>query len=731
MSWKWLASVWTALLCFTMAAVSHAQAQAGNMEAEPRELHPPEMVPLGAPFPVDTVAAVEDYDFEAAHRGLDSGISAYPQELGLRYLRQQLASSEDALAYLSSPLASPAAGASVADRYEATLNGVMRLGMQIRLFRGDKGESAAAFIARLEAEGEALETTLRGLEAETQARAWIVFARCLVRSFLHRLGPEEQAELWKESADAGDWTRYLRLVAIFFQLPPENERLPWLQDALPDENSPQALLRGMVQTISLAEQTRTLRRARAIEVYEEAEPHFAAGPWEDDLQLAMANQQAYAYDNPPREVALSRYKRLVEGRLRNTTYPAMEEYGALLRRLDRFELALQTYEAFHSRFPLPFYRFDRAVGRACYKLERYPEAVAAFKRSSEGPRGNGEDYLFLAESMRFLPEMAQSTGGKRGVREDALKLADFSAAARAEEVRVWGWSTGNPAPVVELVVVLAQLKALSRHALLYPKTFMSLGLKLFFELVVLGLALLIFVSFPRLSRRYWRLALGGALLGLALVIPAALGPLPDPLASGGTLGWLVQASVRLFFVWAGTLVLSPVVGMQGLGLWRGLGRVRRRKQAGGYLQVILPVALVTLCLGAMEIVGRRYGFVPTPYLERFPTLLAGAELGTVLGDVSPVSRTMLLIFHAFHTELLARGFLLALLALLLRGLPWRNGVVLVVGAILWTLFTLGVMEPTGIQVAVTLIQGGLLGWLRLRRGCDAAVLAHVLACGWW
>jgi hypothetical protein len=360
-------------------------------------------------------------------------------------------------------------------------------------------------------------------------------------------------------------------------------------------------------------------------------------------------------------------------------------------------------------------------------MERYPEAVAAFRRSAQSPRGNGEDYLRIAESMRFLPE-ARSGVSAVQVRGEALKLTDFASAAMAEEVRVRGWASGKPPQLIELLARLSELKVLSRHALLYPLTFLTLGLQGLIELVAMALGLIVFVSYPRLSRRTWRASAGITVVVVALPMVAMTTRLPVSFGAAASAAWLGQSAVRLFFVLAGAVVLSPVVGMRGLDFSRTFGRSWRRGRLRDWIGAAWPVLGAAFLLALVGLAAGHHGRAPTLYLQRLPTLLTGGEFGAIDPEVTTLARFSLLLYHVLRTELLARGFLLALLAFLLRRYRHARVAAVVAGAVLWSLLTAGSMEPPLDQLLVGLAQGLVLGWVRLRQGFDGALVAHAAAC---
>ena len=239
--------------------------------------------------------------------------------------------------------------------------------------------------------------------------------------------------------------------------------------------------------------------------------------------------------------------------------------------------------------------------------------------------------------------------------------------------------------------------------------------------------MIIFVSFPRLSRRAWKVALPVALLTAAALIPAVLTELPTPMESVANWAWLGQAAIRLFLLLTAALVLGPVVSVSGMQLMRNLRRSRIRRTLDPLRITLKPLLLCTAGLTALGSLANLAGLAPTPYLARLPSLLTGAELGTVFPTVDPLAALGMVCYNLIRSEVAARGLLVAILLFLFGKKRWSPHAAVVGAALLWTLLAGGSMEPAPLQMALLAGQGILLGWLRLKNGIDGAIVSHALS----
>lgn len=716
-----------AMLLVLLGFGGMAKAQGGGLE--PAVL-PADLVSTTFDFPTELVLAVEDAQFELATRLLEAEIMRHPEALALRYLRQKVFLEMDSRAFVNSarsPLTSRGSLADRADQYEALHHEVLRFQAERTLYRGDRDEGAAAFIARLTAQANRLLAALGRLEQQPSTSPWITFSRCLLLRDLFRLTPKDGLALWEATPDAGAWQEYLRIKIYQLELAPAAALDPWMTERLPRMSLEADPLAPMVLLASLARRIRYVDRFQSIAIYGAEKDRFPQGPFRDDFDLAYGAELAYSYVQGDRLAAVDRLRALIAPPFNNSSYQAMAHLGSLLRRLERYSESIALYDRFHEQFPSPWYRFDRPIGRAHYHLEEYKKALAAFREAANGPRGNGSDFLFIAEAMRFLTDDPEIDVSPAAVRQQALKLTDFASAAMKEEIWVWGWTTGKPGQLIEAYGWLSELKVLSRHALLFPLTFVSVGLAGFFELLLTGLALIVFVSYPRLSKRIWRLALTCAVASLGLAIPALLFPADNDMGWAGNLSWLAQAGLRLFLLLSGALILSSVVGMRGLELPRPLFRLKKRMQRRPLLLAIWPTALAAALLGGVALLLYQQGWAPIPYLARFPTLLTAGELGISPQDGSPWVHAGLTVFYVVKSEVMARGFLLTVLAFLFRRVRGGMGWAVFLSALVWALLTAGLMSPSLWQVVAGMVGGMVLGWVRVRRGLDSAIIAHVLA----
>ncbi len=684
--------------------------------------------------PARAIAAAEDWDFDRARAWVEKALLDHPADPAPKVLRQWIACESDPFECI---LAHRAWTVDPGDpplvRLEACWAGWLALVTERDRYRGDRDEDATTFIARLEARAHAIQVAVEGIQRSPELGPWRSFLARALRRFLHQPPEQVPEDFWASLEAPEPWATWLRILAVDHGLVPDHfafTQILQIEERLTRATAPLEL--RLTTTALLLKATRltvpdTLQHFREVAQYYPDDDGYL-----DDFQLAWGRTLAHGYRDEWREQALEVLRPLLEGPWRNTTSGAMQAAAFALRRLERYQDALALVERFRERFPAEADRADRETGRANYGLGRYEPAAEAFRRAAEGRWGRGKDYLYLAEAMRFLPETVPERYDRDRVRAEALKLIDFASDARCREKRVKGWADEIAPQVVELQCRFVELVGLSRHALLFPATFLSMGSLGLVDLLAVALGLVAFVSFPRLSRRSWVLAAWLTLAGTALTIPALGSAVASGSSAAAMASWWVQAGARLFFMLAGAVVLSPAAGLPGLATVRGLRRSLRRGDPGRWLvrawPLLVGAALLTLItLGAAWI-----GRTPTSYLARLPHLVTVGELGAPPGGSHTFPDMLLALFALVRLEVLTRGIVLTILAYLFRPIRLGHVSAVLATAALSALLLSGTMEPTPVHAAATFASALVLGATRVRFGLDGALLVHVCAfliCG--
>ena len=719
-----------ARLCLLMfvAFVSWPSSLVADSDAPPRSVahSDKEGTELSVPFLTEPVILLEDGQGEEAAHALEQAIARYPDALPLRLLRQSNRAAWFPLEVLARPEDASPSG-SPADRFEWAWGAVKRIELERDFYRGDQGEAAADFIARVEARAEVIGDELGVLLEDRPGEPWILFVRARLAKLFHRLDAAEALRLWDASASAGAWTLYLRSIIVQRDLIDADVARQWLDDVLGSEALRDSPIKGRLLLSRLQLETRGYGSLAASELYAAAEADFPNGPFRDDFSLSYGQVLAHSHTRSGEERALALLAALVEPPFRNTTFRAAAELGELLDDLRRHSDEIALFERFHQNFPSKLYRFDRRMGRALAELDRLEEAEASLRRSIEGPQGRGTDYLFLADVMRRRLAATDDRDAYVRMRAEALTLSDFASAALKEEVRVRNWARGRAPQMAVLQSKVTELVVLAEHAMLFPLSFVSGGMLVFVDLMVVGLALMSLVSYPRLLRHVWRPSLIFSVSALVLPLGAIWLGLPDSMGIVGNVFWLIQSETRLFFTLAGSLILASALGQKGVEVLRPMHRLHKKIARFGFVRVLgLPMGMPFLLafIPALFALDSR---LPTPYLERLPSLLIGTEAGIVFEEAHSWSALALRLFHGLQAEILSHGILFAVI-LLLVGRRWAAvPFAIAASTFLYAFLQAGMMEPTSAHVAVLASQGLVLGWLRWKFGLDTAVLIHAAA----
>ncbi len=702
--------------CLLLAEDGLLPRQAFATEREPEEA-------------AEAIAALEDQDFDSAQQWIDQALGENPAAPGPRAMRQWMAMLRDPDGFIASARLPGSQGDDISAPgvFEDLWHATFALYRERNLYRGDREEDAAAFIARVEQRASGVLDRLEDLDGVSDLAPWQALLEELVLAFLHQPRSRNPETFWEALEAPEPWGAWLHLLAIDYGLVPDHLAIHWLitKEESPGDTPESLLPHCLLTLMRFALPYATYEEM--LSIFEQFSAKFPEGRYRDDYDLEWGRALARSRMRERRLAAVARLRPLAEGPWRNTTLEATRKLGTVLRRLGRHDEAAELFETFRKRFPDRPDQFWRETGRIDYFKKRYELAADAFRRSAEGPRGRGRDYLFMVKAMRFLPEVDPERFDRNAMREEAMKLADFASDAQCREKRVQGWIFETPGQVVELRCRLVELDVLSRHALLFPLTFLSMALGTFLEMLAVAMGLVAFVSYPRLARQTWK--------GVAVVTGVALVPSIPVLATGlsgaGDLAihgaWLLQAGARIFFILAGTVTLSPAVRTQGLATLRGLLRSLRRGDAPRWLLRSWPLLAGAAVLAAIAFATTVTAPVPSPYLERFPALVSVAELGAAPAHGSGAGAFLLGMFSVVRQEILARGLLLTILAFLFRAHRHGRLVAIVAGACLFTLVVSGTMEPTWVHVGACLLQGLVLGALRFRCGVDGAVLAHLAA----
>lgn len=750
-----------------------------------------ELAGSSTPFPLALVVALEDAQYLQARQLLEPLLAQYPASIPLRALKVQLDSGQDVDGFLAAnppqegrgtaalPAIAPPYKASrtfgelaLADRFEAAHTRLTRVELERKFYRGDRSQPAEAFMERVSYELssvqealEALEQDLKSSHGEAAALARVQLSLAWSLALQRNLSSERRRALWSNLEDAGAWQAHFRFLALEARLAPQDLDGAWLVQycarwhpdgrskaragATAEEALTDHVFFGRCLMASVAQESRyaNLDYDQTASRYRDAFRLLEPGPLSDDVTYQLAYQLARSYRPEGRQEAVSLLRRLVDGPFHNQSYPAAYELAALLRRQGDDAGSLHVCQTWHERFPTFAYRLDREEGRALFRLERFDEAAEAFRRLIEGPRGRSGDYLLLAESLQRL----QATGRypDRDLRREGLQLADFAQKAAVQEALVVGWINGRPPQLSALYARLAELNALARHAVLFPAPFAYFGLRLFLVALVGALGVMLFASFPRLSRQSWRPAL---LLGLVL----SLGPTYalSPLQTGGLeglaqAGWAGQAVLQGGLLLVSSLILSYVARLPGLRLKRWWWQMRRSRSTGRADSTLsaprgtLVEALAALILlVSLQALAKSLSLQPVPYLERFPEVLMGTELGVRLAVVPAHVALLTSVYWTAVQELLCRGFVLGATCWLLNtarnipGKPEAPGeahqpvlhrlLALAFSALVSALLVVGGHEPVGAAFALAFVQGLILGTLRIRQGLDVALLIALL-----
>ena len=619
----------------------------------PSEEYPagPEGGPGSAPYPVEQVVEwllrVDDGGADEVLSEVEPLIQTHPGDLNLRYVRVEAQAARDPWAFVAAQSGGTGAGEGLfpspdrldiqvlpplgqtpADVLESRWRLVIRFRLERKFYRGDRTELPEDYIKRMGQLAEAVWKEVGefrpGTRRVERALVWTAALLC------DQEYPED-ADLGDAGHVLGDYF-YAALVDLKVNL------VGWTSRELLASTSPSAARYYLQQSAALG--LSPVDRAFDLEKY--LSTHSVHPTLQDDFHLAIG--QGFVLGVLGDDDAEPHFEQIVREGWHNTTREASFALGAIWRRRGEEKRSIGLYLQLQERWGEVRMGANRALGRSYGRQKDYEKSVASLRQWLEGPRANGQDYLYLAQVAHHVTSP-----------RDALSLAEFGVAVRRRELQVEGWRTSRAPQLVNLQSRLFELEALGVHAQIFPLTFVGLGVGLFLDILGVALALMVLATWPRVTLKVWRLALGVA-LGVGLLrLLSLMAPLPVGLGIAGHGAWVLWGILRSFVVTGAVLCLGVVLHLPVTPLLRGHPR---RFRSAWFLLILAPVAFV---LGILA-----EPLAAAVYLDQLPTTLMAETTGSIPPGARGQGDLLLRCTHLLSFGPLIYGLFPALILLGLR-----------------------------------------------------------------